>query len=50
MDKLPMNDVPMLVSAINFLLRDHNFENSSYFLILSCCNPYSYVPVVHLRC
>ena len=22
MDKLPMNDVPMLVSAINFLLRD----------------------------
>lgn len=26
MDKLPMNDVPMLVSAINFLLRDHEFE------------------------
>lgn len=27
MDKLPMNDVPMLVSAINFLLRDHEFDN-----------------------
>ena len=27
MDKLPMNDVPMLVSAINFLLRDHEFES-----------------------
>ena len=26
MDKLPMNDVPMLVSAINFLRRDHEFE------------------------
>ena len=26
MDKLPMNDVPMLVSAINFLLRDHALE------------------------
>ena len=26
MDKLPMNDVPMLVSAINFLLRDREFE------------------------
>ena len=26
MDKLPMNDVPMLVSAINFLLRDHEFD------------------------
>ena len=27
MDKLPLNDVPMLVSAINFLLRDHEFES-----------------------
>ena len=27
MDKLPMNDVPMLVSAINFLLRDHGVES-----------------------
>lgn len=26
MDRLPMNDVPMLVSAINFLLRNHEFE------------------------
>ena len=26
MDKLPMNDVPMLVRAINFLLRDHEFD------------------------
>ena len=26
MDKLPMNDVPMLVSAINFLLRDNEFD------------------------
>ena len=26
MDKLPMNDVPMLVSAINFLLRDYEFD------------------------
>ena len=26
MDKLPMNDVPILVSAINFLLRDHEFD------------------------
>ena len=26
MVKLPMNDVPMLVSAINFLLRDHEFD------------------------
>lgn len=26
MDKLPLNDIPMLVSAINFLLRDHEFE------------------------
>lgn len=23
MDKLPVDDVPMLASAINFLLRDH---------------------------
>ena len=26
MDKLPMNDVPMLVSAINVLLRGLEFE------------------------
>lgn len=26
MDKLPINDIPMLVSCINFLLRDHEFE------------------------
>lgn len=26
MDKLPLNDIPMLVSCINFLLRDHEFE------------------------
>ena len=27
MDKLPLNDVPMLVSAINFLLREHEIES-----------------------
>lgn len=27
MDKLPENDMPMLVSAINFLLRDEEFDN-----------------------
>lgn len=26
MEKLPLNDIPMLVSAINFLLRDHEFD------------------------
>ncbi len=26
MDKLPQNDIPMLVSAINFLLRDEEFD------------------------
>lgn len=27
MDHLPQNDIPMLVSAINFLLRDEEFDN-----------------------
>lgn len=27
MDHLPQNDMPMLVSAINFLLRDEEFDN-----------------------
>jgi hypothetical protein len=27
MDHLPVNDIPMLVSAINFLLRDKEFDN-----------------------
>lgn len=27
MDHLPMKDIPMLVSAINFLLRDEEFDN-----------------------
>lgn len=27
MDHLPLNDIPMLVSSINFLLRDEEFEN-----------------------
>ncbi len=26
MDHLPMHDLPMLVSAINFLLRDEEFD------------------------
>ena len=26
MDHLPLNDTPMLVSAINFLLRDEEFD------------------------
>lgn len=27
MDHLPLGDIPMLVSSINFLLRDEEFEN-----------------------
>lgn len=27
MDHLPLNDIPMLVSSINFLLRDNEFDN-----------------------
>lgn len=27
MDHLPLKDIPMLVSSINFLLRDEEFEN-----------------------
>ena len=27
MDHLPLSDIPMLVSAINFLLRDEIFDN-----------------------
>lgn len=27
MDHLPLDDIPMLVSCINFLLRDEEFEN-----------------------
>lgn len=27
MDHLPLSDIPMLVSAINFLLRDDEFDN-----------------------
>lgn len=27
MDHLPPNDIPMLVSAINFLLRDEEFDD-----------------------
>lgn len=27
MDHLPLTDIPMLVSSINFLLRDEEFEN-----------------------
>lgn len=27
MEQLPLNDTAMLVSAINFLLRDHEFDN-----------------------
>ena len=27
MDHLPVNDIPMLVSAINFLLRDEEFDD-----------------------
>lgn len=27
MDHLPLHDTPMLVSAINFLLRDEEFDN-----------------------
>lgn len=27
MNHLPLSDIPMLVSSINFLLRDEEFEN-----------------------
>lgn len=27
MDHLPLKDIPMLVSTINFLLRDEEFDN-----------------------
>ena len=27
MDHLPLSDIPMLVSSINFLLRDEEFDN-----------------------
>ena len=27
MDHLPLDDIPMLVSSINFLLRDEEFDN-----------------------
>lgn len=27
MDRLPQNDMPMLISAINFLLRDNLFDS-----------------------
>ena len=27
MDHLPLNNIPMLVSSINFLLRDEEFDN-----------------------
>lgn len=27
MDHLPLNDLPMLVSSINFLLRDEEFDS-----------------------
>lgn len=27
MDHLPLNDIPMLVSSINFLLRDEEFDD-----------------------
>lgn len=34
MDHLPLKDVPMLVSAINFLLRDEEFDDLDQI----CCN------------
>lgn len=37
MDKLPLNDIPMLVSSINFLLRDHIFDN-----LAGICEEYGY--------
>lgn len=27
MDHLPISDIPMLVSSVNFLLRDEEFDN-----------------------
>lgn len=34
MDHLPLNDIPMLVSSINFLLRDGEFDNLDQ---ICCC-------------
>ena len=34
MDHLPLTDIPMLVSSINFLLRDEEFENLDQ---ICCC-------------
>lgn len=36
MDHLPLNDIPMLVSSINFLLRDEEFDNLDQ--ICNCFN------------
>ena len=36
MDYLPLNDIPMLVSTINFLLRDEEFDNPDQ--ICNCFN------------
>ena len=36
MDHLPLNDIPMLVSSINFLLRDEEFDNLDQ--ICNCYN------------
>jgi hypothetical protein len=36
MDHLPLNDIPMLVSSINFLLRDELFDNLDQ--ICNCYN------------
>lgn len=33
MDHLPLSDIPMLVSSINFLLRDEIFDNLTRFAI-----------------
>lgn len=39
MDKLPLNDTPMLVSAINFLLRDKEFDS-----LEQICHHFNIVP------
>ena len=36
MDHLPLNDIPMLVSTINFLLRDEEFDSLDQ--ICNCFN------------
>ena len=39
MDHLPLNDIPMLVSSINFLLRDEEFHLDCFRVCEECGHP-----------